>query len=265
VPLIAHLWRSSARVALLTLFSVAAVPSSAAAGQRHVRAELRGARLVTVHGHALPGRWQAWADASRMPTPRAHIVVRRAGCPAAPKYYAGCVYTRHPKTIWIRPGIADPRGVLLHELGHVYDLLVMGPHDRRAFRRIFHDRRTRSWWQSHPPLAEWFAEGYSYCARYARIVSVARYASYDYDPTPREHRELCRLIVRAAVDQHPSAPPPRPPVVTHPDPPPKPPPSEQPGTVPGDPRHDPGPTAPEDPLAPLLPGVPPAPPLLIPG
>ena len=45
-------------------------------------------------------------------------------------------------------------------------------------------RRGRAkWWRGAEPLAEQFAEAYSWCARYARIVSIARYSSYDYRPT----------------------------------------------------------------------------------
>ncbi len=72
---------------------------------------------------------------------------------------------------------------MLHELGHVYDLTVMSNRDRGAFRRIMR-RPHAQWWKGKIPLAEWFAEAYSWCARYSRIVSVDRYAIYSYDPTP---------------------------------------------------------------------------------
>jgi hypothetical protein len=217
-------------------------------------------KLMTPGGKALPGRWQSWADASLVPTVLGRVVVRRARCPARPAA-AGCVYTRRPRTIWLRPGLRDPRGVLLHELGHVYDLLVMNNRDRARFRRIVAGRGSaRKWWKGARPLAEQFAEAHSWCARYARIVSITRYSSYAYRPTAREHRRICALIVRAAGDRAPAAPPPQPPVVTGPHPPPPAPPSSAPGTVPGDPERDPGPQEPEDPDAPDEPG--PAPPPL---
>jgi hypothetical protein len=182
-----------------------------------------------------------------MPTPKGKIRVRFATCPALPRA-AGCVYTRHARTIWLRLAAGDPRGTILHELGHAFDLLVMSNRDRAGVSRIFH-RARRAWWKGKIPTAEWFAEGYSWCARYARIRSLRRYASYHYRPSAVQHRKLCALIRHAAADRHPGQPAPSAPPVTRSDPPPPPPPSPAPGTVPGDPNHDPGPTTPEDPNA----------------
>jgi hypothetical protein len=109
------------------------------------------------------------------------------------------VYTKRPRTIFVRPGLSDPRGVLLHELGHVYDMTVLNNRDRRAFRRILR-RRAARWWGADA-LAEKFAEAYSWCARYARIVSIAKYSSYDYRPTGRQHRRICKLVRSAAGDR----------------------------------------------------------------
>ena len=110
------------------------------------------------------------------------------------------MYTRRPRTIFVRPGLRDPRGVLLHELGHVYDHTVMNNRDRGAFRRILR-RRAAKWWGGADALAEQFAEAYSWCARYARIVSIAKYSSYDYRPTARQHRRICKLVRAAAGDR----------------------------------------------------------------
>ena len=102
---------------------------------------------------------------------------------------------------------------MLHELGHVYDLTVLSNRDRGEFRQD-HAQAAPQWWKGKVPLAEWFAEAYSWCARYSRIVSVDEYAIYDYDPTPAQHRSTCSLIKRAARDNTPPKPPPAPPVVT---------------------------------------------------
>jgi hypothetical protein len=224
---------------------VVAVLLSAHATSASVKASVGRVRLVTPAGTRLPGRWQSFANASLMPTVRGGVVVLRRRCPALP-FAAGCVYTRHPRRIYVRPGVDDPRGVLLHELGHVYDLTVLNNRDRGRFRAIVHAKR-RKWWRGSPPLAEQFAEAYSWCARYKRIVSIARYASYHYDPSPKQHRAICTLIRRAAHDRKGSAPAAHTPVVTAPHAPPPPPPSTAPGVVPGDPAHDPGPQHPEDP------------------
>jgi hypothetical protein len=68
----------------------------------------------------------------------------------------------------------------------VFDLAVLDDRDRARFRAIMH-RPGWQWWTGRTPLAEWFAEGYSWCARYARMASVGRYALYRYRPTKTEY------------------------------------------------------------------------------
>ncbi len=194
--------------------------------------------LVTAGGARLSGQWQTWANASLMPTVAGRVTIRITGCPALPRA-AGCVYTNQPRVVYLKPGLRQPRGVMLHELGHVYDLTVLSNSDRGQFRRIM-KRPHAQWWKGNTPLAEWFAEAYAWCARYSRIVSVGDYAIYRYDPTPAQHRSSCALIKRAARDNKPPTPPPAPPVVTG-DPAPPAPPPVAPSVVPGDPVRDPGP------------------------
>ena len=71
---------------------------------------------------------------------------------------------------------------------------VMNNGDRGRFRRIMRGKR-RAWWKGRIPLAEQFAEAYSFCARYSRIVSISRYSTYEYRPTRKQHASVCRLIV----------------------------------------------------------------------
>jgi hypothetical protein len=203
-------------------------------------------QLVSPGGTRLPGHWQAWANASLMPTIMGRVTVRLTGCPKLPKA-AGCVYTRQPRVVYLKRGLRNPRGVILHELGHTYDLTVLSNGDRGEFRRIMR-RPAAHWWTGNLRLAEWFAEAYSWCARYKRIVSVADYAIYGYRPTPTQHERVCALIKRAARDRTPAAPPKAPPVVSG-DPAPPPPPPVAPAVVPGDPQRDPGPAPPESPNA----------------
>jgi hypothetical protein len=206
----------------------------------------RAVRLVSASGKRLTGQWQSWANASLVPTVTGQVVVKLTGCPGLPKA-AGCVYTNRPRVIYLRNDLTHPRGVLLHELGHVYDLTVLSNRDRGEFRRIM--RRTHAqWWKGKVPLAEWFAEAYAWCARYSRIESVGDYAIYDYDPTPAQHRSTCSLIKRAARDDTPPKAPPAPPVVTG-DPAPPASPPVAPTVVPGDPKRDPGPIILESPNA----------------
>lgn len=236
-----------------------AVRPDAGAASRHLAAARGAVRLITPRGRPLQGLWQLWADASLVPTVAARVVVHLARCPARPQA-AGCVFPARPRSMWIRPGSRSARGVMLHELGHLYDLRVLNNRDRGRFRHLLGRSRKRKWWVGGTPLAEQFAEAYSWCARYARIVSIRRYSTYHYRPTPKQHQRICRLIKRTAGDGRPAAPPPARPVVTGPDPQPAPPPLIAPGVVPGDPVKDPGPQPPEDPDEPLsLPSPSPSP------
>lgn len=241
------------------LGSVAAWAAAPVAEQAARAAPALGAvKLVARDGRPLPGRWQGYADASLMPTVPGRVKVILTGCPAMPRA-AGCVYTRRPRVVYLRSGLRDPRGVLLHELGHLYDLRVLNDRDRRRFRRIMHRPVGVRWWRGRGAPAELFAEAYSWCARYARIVSIARYSSYGYRPTARQHAAICALIRRSAADRLPSVPALGPPLVTAPHALPPAPPSAEPGVVPGDPERDPGPSEPEDPESPV-PGTPAPPP-----
>ena len=217
-------------------------------------------RLVTPSGRSLPQPWQRWAQASLVPTVRGRVTVRLTGCPALPRA-AGCVYNRRPRVIYIKRGVSRAHSVLLHELGHLFDLRVMNNGDRGRFRRIFRQPRRRAWWKGSIPLAEQFAEAYSFCARYRRIVSITRYASYRYRPSSRQHEAVCRLIRNAARDRTPFTPPADAPPVTRSDPVPPPQPPSSPGTVPDGPAASPTPKPKPTPTATPTPEPVPIPPL----
>jgi hypothetical protein len=92
----------------------------------------------------MSGQWQAWANASRVPTISGRVVIKLTGCPGLPRA-AKCVYTKQPRVVYLKRGLTHPRVVMLHELGHVYDLTVMSNTDRGAFRRIMR-RPHAQWW-----------------------------------------------------------------------------------------------------------------------
>jgi hypothetical protein len=179
-------------------------------------------KLVRPSGRAMPKTWQRWVDRSLVPTVR----------------------------------------VLLHELGHLFDLRKLNNSDRGRFRRILRQPKTRQWWKGTIPLAEQFAEAYSFCARYRTIVSIARFATYHYRPTSRQHVSACTLMRRAARDRRPPVPPRVIPIYTKPDPVPPPQPPASPEFVPG--RTAPSPTPGPVPVpvpAPIPAPPPPLPPL----
>src|SRR4051812_39850340 len=111
-------------VALAGLVAPAGRPASAGAARGGVLAARGAVRLVAPGGRRLAGRWQAWADAALVPTVRGRVTVRLGGCPHVPRA-AGCVYTKAPRVVYLKPGLPTARGVLLHELGHVFDLAVL--------------------------------------------------------------------------------------------------------------------------------------------
>jgi hypothetical protein len=208
-------------------------------------------KLVRTNGRAMPKNWQRWADRSLVPTVKGRVTVHLTGCPVLPKA-AGCVFNNRPRDVYVRRGVQRVKAVFLHELGHLFDLRVMNNSDRGRFRRILRQPRKRRWWKGSIPLAEQFAEAYSFCARYRTIVSIARFATYHYRPTPRQHVRGCALMRNAARDRKKAVPPALLPLVTKPDPVPPPQPPGSPNAVPGTPT----PAPPKVPVPPVIPPPP---------
>jgi hypothetical protein len=161
---------------------------------------------------------------------RLRILIGR--CPGAPDF-VGCIFTRRPRAIYLSRAARQPRAVLYHELGHTFDLRVLQPRHRRTFKRLM-GIRTRGWFTSRPPAAEYFADAYALCAERKRLSTARAATPYGYRATPGRHRAACALIRDAARPDKPRRKPPRPappgdapPVAEPPQPPPSPPPGEQ--------------------------------------
>jgi hypothetical protein len=163
-----------------------------------------------------------WMHRSKVPLVRGRVAIRRSLCPASPTL-AGCVFLRAPRTIYLLPHVrtSEARRLLYHELGHVFDLLVLNGRERRRFKRIAGIRRD-GWFSGGLPPAEWFADGYATCAARTRVRRHSRATPYGYAPRPRQHARVCRLIRSAAKPRgrKPTPPPAPPPVVEAPPPPP---------------------------------------------
>ena len=67
----------------------------------------RAVRLLAASGNRLTGQWQAWANASLVPTVAGQVTIKLTGCPGLPKA-AGCVYTAQPRVIYIKRGLSAP-------------------------------------------------------------------------------------------------------------------------------------------------------------
>ncbi len=89
-----------------------------------------------------------------------------------------------------------------HERGHVWDWYHLRDKYRARFQHIFVALTGLDWWQpfgrDNRSPGEWFAEGYMRCS----LHLPANYPSaYGYDPTPRQHRKVCRTIWQADGDR----------------------------------------------------------------
>ena len=238
-------WRL-AGAALIAGMLAAGMPPGAPADSGPTESARSKTVLTARSGRALPARWQRWVRRSLMPVVNGRVKVGMSGCPAHPRAI-GCVYSTRLTTIYLDVRRASLPATLYHELGHLFDWRVLNNRERRRFRRLV-GMSGRGWFGGKTPPAERFAEAYSFCARYRRIRSIRAYTTYDYDPSPSEHRAACALIKRAAEPEGRRAEPaPNPPsTISEPNPPPQQPPE--------------GETEPDSPL-PDLPPVPPLPPL----
>ncbi|MEA2406932.1 MAG: hypothetical protein QOE69_1051 [Thermoleophilaceae bacterium] len=175
--------------------------------------------FVDEHGRPIHGQLAKWARAAKVPLPGGRVQIRRAPCPSGLPV-EGCVYTGRPRMVFLSPGLRQTRYVLLHELGHVFDLVVLNARERRHFKRILGIRRS-GWFRGGLPPAEWFAEGYAACATRLRLQRASKPTVYGYAPTRRQHARVCRLIVAAAKPGgHRPKPPKNPPPVIEVQPPP---------------------------------------------
>jgi hypothetical protein len=147
-------------------------------------------------GHRIGGTMHSWLHQAKAPLVRGRVHVLIGGCPGAP-LFVGCIFTRRPRVIYLSPAARRPRAVLYHELGHTFDLQVLHPRHRRKFKRLM-GIRTRGWFTSSPPAAEWFADAYTACAQQRRLRRARAATPYGYRATPSRHERVCALIRDAA-------------------------------------------------------------------
>jgi hypothetical protein len=166
---------------------------------------------VNERGRPIRGELHVWMHRAKVPLVHGRVEIRRAPCPANAAF-TGCVFTAHPRILYLTPGRREPRRVLYHELGHTFDLMVLNARERTAFKRIVGIRR-HGWFGGGLPPAEWFADGYAACAMHLTLRRPATPTPYGYAPPKRQHARVCRLIKSAAKPrgrppQRPKNPPP---------------------------------------------------------
>ena len=155
--------------------------------------------VVDQQGQLVGGKLHAWILRAKVPLAGGRIRVIRLPCPLS-STLAGCVYTARPRIVYMRPGLHEPRRILYHELGHVFDLTVLNMRERARFKRIVGIHRA-GWFHGALPPAEWFGDGYALCAMRARLNGRPHPTPYGYAPSPRAHARVCRLI-RSAAKPH---------------------------------------------------------------
>src|SRR5215208_3898491 len=108
------------------------------------------------------GKLHTWMHQAKVPLVRGRVRIRRGPCPGHPNL-VGCVFSERPRTLYLGWNARDLRTVLYHELGHVFDQLVLNSRERRQFKRIIGILRA-GWARGALPPEEWFADGYARCA-----------------------------------------------------------------------------------------------------
>lgn len=89
--------------------------------------------------------------------------------------------------------VVEKRSVFVHELGHVFDMVVLaklGWRDRFA-------AIDGSPWQT-PRSEERFADAYRICAFNRELKDTTIRTSYGWEATPEKHQAVCALIWEAA-------------------------------------------------------------------
>jgi hypothetical protein len=151
---------------------------------------------------------------ARPPLPQPMPQILRAACPGLEDEVAGCFIGAGEADVY---GTAYPAGAVFtsgdqfetaHELGHAFDATMMDDGERNRFATLV--GRLDEYWsstytdeqgrliQSGDSLAEAFADAYANC-RLGHVVASghAWEAGYDYYPTARQHRMICKMISRA--------------------------------------------------------------------
>lgn len=127
------------------------------------------------------------------------VPVIAAGCPSGEG--TSCTWRGGP--IYLSPIWGTPR-TLAHERGHHFDYRYMDDGERNRFRTLTGDPRP---WRSPPNSPhERFAEAYSFCVTDGTVSGADQLlggllnGGFDYRPTLRVHRRICRMLSRAGRD-----------------------------------------------------------------
>jgi hypothetical protein len=172
-------------------------------------------RLIDRHGKQIHGRPAEWLQQSRMPLVGGRIRLIIGSCPHRPTF-AGCVFSRNPRRLYLNMQSKNPKSVLYHELGHTFDFELLRRSDRKKFKRVMHMKKP-GWFAGAGPPSELFGEAYAFCSRFGSKRPSVKYRSwthsiYGYWPSRKQWRANCTIIKRAgALKRQKAKPKPQPP------------------------------------------------------
>lgn len=132
--------------------------------------------------------YQQWVDEAKVPTPEVTLTVIEdaSGCEGE----GSACTAEGAATIWADP-LWSKRWDFLHEIGHNQDY-VMPDWARTRFLSLTRDPRP---WRSPPNSPhERFAEAWAACAIWGYRIARRPELGYLWEPSPRLHRRICRLI-----------------------------------------------------------------------
>ena len=129
-------------------------------------------------------------------TVAATLTFQAGPCPYAPE--APACYEAATRTVH-HPAPMD-RLLRLHEIGHAVDVDRLTDGERNRFTRYVRGLVSGPWDREdgRPGVGETFAEAFAICAAMPRRDWGGVEAYYGYSPTDRQHRRICRFILRAA-------------------------------------------------------------------
>lgn len=162
-------------------------------------------------------RQWVWNFNGWLPLESLDVTVKVENCPGLAT--AGGCYLAEQKIIYMSPGSVD-KGILGHELGHVFDDQVLDDGNRNKIMYRFFNIKDRVWAPYYGQEAlnhcmeanvcsnEMFADGFLACARHIDAYYAQEFhqwftvGSYNLSWTSTLQKNLCKFIVKVGSRYH---------------------------------------------------------------
>lgn len=150
-----------------------------------------------------PPVFQGYVNNSLAPTPNVSVDFFLALCPGSDS--SACAYNainnNGKYAIYLNPQLtADKMWTTLHEVGHIFDYVVMTETSRNLFIKILHE--THPWRSGANSPNEKFAEAYALCSLKKKIKKPV-IEGYDLHLTPKQFTQTCKMIRLRAMGFYP--------------------------------------------------------------